>query len=69
MKHNTTGYLVPFPDRLLAVCKTCADLLGWFPLDHYQGTVTVIDDLLDGPNNRAEHECSKCQHTFRGGQP
>ena len=64
----TTGYLIPFADRLLPVCKGCADLLGWFPLDHYRGTVQVIDDLIDGAKNRAEHECNNCRRPFRGGE-
>jgi len=65
---TTTGYLVPFPDRLMPVCRPCADLLGWFPLDHYQGTIPVIDDLLDGAKNRAEHDCANCKRPFRGGE-
>lgn len=66
---NLSGYLLPFPDRLMPVCKGCTDDLGWFPLDHYQGTIPVVDDLLGGPKNRAEYECANCKMPFRGGQP
>jgi len=62
-----TGYLVPFADRQVPVCKGCADDLGWFPLDHYKGTVQIVDDLIHGLKNRADHECSKCSKLFRGG--
>jgi len=65
---TTTGYLIPFPNRLMPVCKRCTDNLGWFPLDHYQGTISVIDDLLDGSKNRAEHKCANCTRPFRGGE-
>jgi len=65
---TTTGYLIPFPDRLMPVCRACTDDLGWFPMQLYVGTVEVVYDLIDGGNKIAEHECAQCKRPFRGGQ-
>jgi len=66
--NRTTGYLIPFPDRTVAVCKDCIDGLGWFPMELYRGTVEVVHDLIDGLGRIAQHECANCQRLFRGGQ-
>jgi len=66
--NRTTGYLIPFPDRLMPVCKPCVDDLGWFPMQLYVGTVEVVHDLIDGGNKIAEHECAQCKMPFRGGE-
>ena len=62
---TTTGYLIPFGDRSLAVCKNCADGFGWFPLGLYRGTVEVV---WKGKKKGADYECSKCKRLFRGGE-
>ena len=62
---TTTGYLIPFANCSLPVCKECADGFGWFPLGLYRGTVEVVHR---GKKNRAEHECSRCKRLFRGGE-
>jgi len=65
---RTTGYLIPFPDRTVSVCKACIDDLGWFPMELYRGTVEVVHDLIDGLHQIDEHECAQCRKFFRGGQ-
>ena len=68
MSKRTTGYLIPFPDRTVAVCKDCIDGLGWFPIELYRGTVEVVLDLIEGLHQIAEHECAQCRKPFRGGK-
>ena len=61
----TTGYLIPFANRSLPVCKACADALGWFPLGLYRGTVELVHD---GRKKGTQYECSGCKRLFRGGE-
>ncbi len=68
MSSRTTGYLIPFGDMMMPVCKDCTDGLGWFPLELYRGTVEVVHDLIDGLHQIAEHDCANCQRVFRGGE-
>lgn len=65
---RTTGYLIPFSDRAVAVCKACIDDLGWFPMELYRGTIEVVHDLIDGLKRIDEYECAQCRKFFRGGQ-
>jgi len=68
MSKRITGYLIPFADRMMPVCRDCTDGLGWFPLENYRGTVEVVHDLIDGLYKITEHQCANCDRLFRGGE-